>query len=300
MVIDRRPVDSERAQHHYREDVMVQVDIIWGYAFGATFAAAAARQLEKEEKPFVNRWYVFLLIFLSVFFAPSGLYLLWEHTQWETMQVATTMKDIPAWLVTLFAVTNVTQGILGYWTTLKLVKKGNYYGAHVNWMVAWILFWFVLVCGWDCTGYQRFLYDASMFNGELWAPGKHMGFGFFLSNVWWTLVVMAVFFAPMLIYAFINFTREGAKMDPTIRPEQVPGPFRILVFNFVTQWVVCLGLAILASLSVMGLRDLFGSTLLGYLVGIPAFSIVAYFLLFRRKMPMYYIAKQLFVKESGD
>ena len=102
---------------------MVQVDIVWAYAFGATFAAAAGRQLEKEEKPFVNKWYVFLLIFLSVFFAPSGLYLLWEHTQWETMQVATTMKDIPAWLVVIFAVTNVTQGILGYWTTLKLVKK---------------------------------------------------------------------------------------------------------------------------------------------------------------------------------
>ena len=89
-------------------------------------------------------------------------------------------------------------------------------------------------------------------------------------------------------------------MDPSIKPEQVPGPVRILLVNFATQWVVCLGLAILAALSVMGLRDLFGSILLGYLVGIPAFSVVAYFLLFRRKMPMYLIAKQLFVKESGD
>jgi hypothetical protein len=278
---------------------MVQVDVVWAYAFGATFAAAAGRQLEKEEKSFDNKWYVFILIFLSVFFAPSGLYLLWEHTQWETMQVATTMKDIPAWLVTLFAVTNVTQGILGYWTTLKLVKKKNYYGAHANWMWSWILFWFILVCGWDCTGYQRFLYDMSMFKGELWSPGKHMGVGFFMSNVWWTLVVMAVFFGPMLIHGFIKFTRDGAKMDPSIRPEEVPGPVTILAAYFGVQWVACLGLAIVAALMVMGLKDLTGSTLMGYLIGVPLFIVLAQVLLFRRGMPMQKIAKMLYIKEPG-
>ncbi len=280
---------------------MVQVDIVWSYAFGATFAAAAARQLEKEEKPFNNKWYVFILLFLSIFFAPSGLYLLWEHTQWETMQVATTMKDIPAWLVVIFAVTNVTQGILGYWTTWRLVKKKNYYGAHANWMVAWIIFWFILVCGWDCTGYQRFTYDMSVNGGELWTAGATMGISFFYaSRVWWTLVVMAVFFAPMLIYGFINFTREGAKMDPSIKPDEIPSPIKILFFNFATQWVVCLGLAILAALSVMGIRELTGSLLAAYGIGIPAFTLVSYFLLFRRKMPMYLIAKQLYVKEPAE
>jgi hypothetical protein len=280
---------------------MVQVDIVWSYAFGATFAAAAARQLEKEEKPFNNKWYVFILLFLSIFFAPSGLYLLWEHTQWETMQVATRFDDIPAWLVTIFAVTNITQGILGYWTTYLLVKKKNYYGAHANWMAAWIIFWFILVCGWDCTGYQRFLYDMSVNNGMLWEPGKIMGISFFYtSRVWWTLVVMAMFFAPMLIYGFINFTREGAKMDRTIPADRVPGPAKIMVFYFVTQWVLCLGLAILAALAVMGIRELTGSLLAAYGIGIPAFSLVAYFLLFRKKMPMHLIAKQLYVKEPGE
>jgi hypothetical protein len=280
---------------------MVQVDIVWSYAFSATFAAAAARQLEKEEKPFNNKWYVFILLFLSIFFAPSGLYLLWEHTQWETMQVATRFEDIPAWLVTIFAVTNITQGILGYWTTWWLVKKKNYYGAHANWMAAWIIFWFILVCGWDCTGYQRFTYDMSVNGGELWTAGKTMGISFFYaSRVWWTLVVMAVFFAPMLIYGFINFTREGAKMDPSIKPGEVPSPIKILFLNFATQWVLCLGLAILAALSVMGIRELTGSLLAAYGLGIPAFSLLSYFLLFRRKMPMHLIAKQLYVKEPGE
>lgn len=280
---------------------MVQVDIVWSYAFGATFAAAAARQLEKEEKPFNNKWYIFILLFLSIFFAPSGLYLLWEHTQWETMQVATTFSDIPAWLVTIFAVTNITQGILGYWTTWRLVKKKNYYGAHANWMVAWIIFWFILVCGWDCTGYQRFTYDMSVNGGELWTAGKTMGISFFYaSRVWWTLVVMGVCFAPMLIYGFVNFTREGAKMDPSIKPDEVPSPVKVLFFNLATQWVLCLGLAILAALSVMGIRNATGSLLAGYGIGLPVFSLAAYFLLFRRTMPMHWIARQLYVKEPGE
>ncbi len=280
---------------------MVQVDIVWSYAFGATFAAAAARQLEKEEKPFDNKWFVFILLFLSIFFAPSGLYLLWEHTQWETMQVATKFDDIPAWLVTAFAVTNITQGILGYWTTFRLIKKKNYYGAHVNWMAAWIIFWFLLVCGWDCTGWQRFLYDMSVMGGELWAPGKQMGLSFFYaSRVWWTLVVMGVFFAPMLIYGYLNFTIEGAKMDPSIGKEKAPGVITVLVLYFGAQWVVCLGLAVLAALTVMGIRELTGSLPAAYCIGVPVFSIFAYRLLFRRRMPMHLLAKRLYVKEPGE
>ncbi|MBP7734568.1 MAG: hypothetical protein KA369_01215 [Spirochaetes bacterium] len=280
---------------------MVQVDVVWSYAFGATFAAAAARQLEKEVKPFNNKWYIFILLFLSIFFAPSGLYLLWEHTQWETMQVATKFSDIPAWLVTIFAITNITQGILGYWTTFLLVKKKNYYGAHANWMVAWIIFWFILVCGWDCTGYQRFLYDMSVNDGALWEPGKLMGVSFFYaSRVWWTLVFMGLCFAPMLVYGFVAFTREGARMDRTIPSDNVPGAPKILALYLGTQWVVCLGLAILAALAVMGIRELTGSLLAAYCIGIPAFSAAAYFLLFRRKMPMHWIARQLYVREPGE
>jgi hypothetical protein len=167
-------------------------------------------------------------------------------------------------------------------------------------MVAWIIFWFILVCGWDCTGYQRFLYDMSVNNGALWEPGKMMGISFFYaSRVWWTLVIMGVFFAPMLLYGYVNFIREGAKADPAVK-NRVPAVIPILIWTFGSQWVVCLGLAILAALSVMGIRDLTGSVLLGYLIGLPAFSIVAYFLLFRKKMPMHFIAKQLYVQEPGE
>ena len=281
------------------EEFMVQVDIVWAYAFGATFAASAARQLEKEEKAFNNKWYVFILLFLAIFFAPSGLYLLWQFPQWETMQVASSREDIPAWLVVIFGVTNITQGILGYWTGYLLSRKGKYWAAHANWMVAWIIFWFILACGWDGTGYQRFLYDASAFGGELWAPGKTMGIEFFYkSRVWWTLVVMALFFAPMLIRGMVQGIREGAKLDPVIS-KQTPGTLKTLILFFGTQWVVCLALAIIAAVAVIQLGNLLGHIGWGYLVGLPLCGIVYYFALFRGKMPLYQIAKQLFVKEPG-
>jgi hypothetical protein len=279
---------------------MVQVDIVWAYSFGATFAACAARQLEHQEKIFDNKWYVFTLLFLSIFFAPSGLYLLWQFVQWETMQVAHTFSDLPAWLVCGFAVTNVTQGILGYWTTCKLIKKGKYYAAHANWMWSWVLFWFILVCGWDCTGYQRFLYDASLFGGEPWTPGRHMGIGFLTSHVWFTLVVMAVCFAPMLVHGTAGFLREGARLDPAIGKGEVPSSVRLLALVFGAQWVVCLALAIVASLMVMGARRVTGSTMAGYLIGVPAFVVLAQILLFRRGMPMHRLARQIYLREPGN
>lgn len=279
---------------------MVQVDVVWSYAFGASFAACASRQLEKTDKPFNNKWYTFNLLFLSIFFAPSGIYLLWQFIQWETMQVARNFNDLPAWLVCGFAVTNVTQGILGYWVSYVFIKKKNFYGAHANWIWAWILFWFILVCGWDCTGYQRFLYDASVNGGVLWEPGNHMGITFFWkSHVWWTLVGMAVFFTPMLAYGMIYFLNEGAVQDPTLSPDQIPHPITFTIFVFGTQWVVCLVLAVGAALIVMGLRDVTGSVLLGYLIGVPLFIVLAQLLLFRRGMPMQWIAKQLYIKEPG-
>jgi len=110
-------------------------------------------------------------------------------------------------------------------------------------------------------------------------------------------VVMAAFFAPMLLYGYVNFVREGAKLDRSIPANEIPSPVKILTVAFGAQWVLCLGLAIVAALAVMGLRELTGSVLLGYLIGLPLVSVVYYFILFRGKGVMYRIAKQLFIKE---
>lgn len=279
---------------------MVQVDFVWSYAFGATLAAAAARQLKREDKPISNNYGTYLLLFLACLFAPSGLYLLWQFPHWETMQVAAAHDEIPAWLVVIFAVTNITQGILGYWTTWKLIKKDHLYLAHVNWILAWTIFWFILICGWDGTGWQRFLYDPTMFNGELWAPGKHMGLDFLTSNVFLTLAVMGVFIAPPITYALIAWIREGAKLDPKITADSIPGPVKIALVSFLIMFIVCPGLAALASLLVMKIGGAFRNMLVGYLIGIPLFSSMSYYLLFKRRMPVYMIAKLLFIREPDE
>jgi len=270
---------------------MVQVDVVWSYAFGATFAAAAARQIEKEESPFQNKYFTALLLFLSILFAPSGLYLLWQFPHWETMQVARTWSDIPAWLVCLFGVTNITQGILGFWVSSRLIRGGNTYGANVNWMVAWTIFWSILVMGWDTTGWQRFLYDPTV-AGALWTPGAHMGINFFTSNVWLTLVVMGVIIGPALGIPIARWVREGVQSDPAAAARGVPGYANIIAITLVGTFGICLALAVANGLLVFLIRDLTGSILLGYFIGLPLFWAIAYFVLLRPGRPLHRFAKQ--------
>ena len=90
---------------------MVQVDVFWSYALGAGFAITHAWQLEQERKanrsPFDHSSFRNTILFLACIFVPSGVYLVWAFPSWETMHVGD--RDMPAWLITAFALTNVTQ-----------------------------------------------------------------------------------------------------------------------------------------------------------------------------------------------
>jgi hypothetical protein len=55
-----------------------------------------------------------------------------------------------------FTITNVTQGILGYWVTYNLLSRGKCYKAALQTVMAYTGFWFILVNGWDKSGYKRF------------------------------------------------------------------------------------------------------------------------------------------------
>ena len=276
---------------------MVQVDVVWSYAFGASFAAASTRQLVNEPKVFVNKTYSSLIHFLAILFAPSGLYLLWQFTSWETMQVAQTFSDIPDWLVLGFAVTNITQGILGYLVGYRFIRRGNFYAAHVNWMVAWILFWFILVSGWDTTGWQRFLYDGTMSHGASWSPGAYMGISFFTGNVFTALFCMGLVYTPWLWLGIVKANYVGIRHDMTIPRSQKPSIHAIVLCSLGVQFTLALLLAIVAAMIVKGFAIWTGVVWLGYLLGLPLAIAAGYFLLFKRGMPMHFIARQLYVKE---
>jgi hypothetical protein len=137
---------------------MVQVDVFWSYGLGSSFALAASKELAKEraagrgllESPYFAK----TLLFLSALFAPSGAWLLWSFPSWETMHAGT--RELPGWLVSVFAATNVTQGALGFAIVYILAARKKLWAAWLHWYFAYFAMFFILVHGWDGRGYQRF------------------------------------------------------------------------------------------------------------------------------------------------
>lgn len=143
---------------------MVQVDIFWTFAIGSSFAVAASKQLKKEEKPFDNRFFLKTLLFLSVLFVPSGAYLLTQHPGWETMfalypylvDLENAAKGIiprsAGLIVSLFAMSNILFGMLGFYLAYRLIQKNKMMAAHSLWIFGYFMMFFILIVGWDGTG----------------------------------------------------------------------------------------------------------------------------------------------------
>jgi hypothetical protein len=255
---------------------MVQVDVFWSYGLGATFAIASSRQIlarrraaalesrgepsgveEPVGPPAQSRWrdpYLMrTLLFLALVFAPSGVYLVWQFPSWETMHVGD--RDMPAWLITTFAITNVTQGLLGFWVVERLLAAGRSYLAYLQILVGYVGMFFILVHGWDGKGYQRFFSptrdDFVNWNGN-WAA-------WLTSDVAFTLLGMGVVLVPALLWAAVGWQREGYRLAPADAPR--PGAAAIVALTLATVFVAGLGLSIGASLLIHGL---------GTAAGVPA------------------------------
>lgn len=175
---------------------MVQVDVFWAYGLSSGLALAAADELRRApERPLVEtRGFTWMLIWTALVFAPSGLYLLWAFPSWETMFVARDHSSIPAWLVALFGFTNVSQAILGYAVTAHCLRRGKTRAAWAQLWGSYFFFFFILIVGWDGTGYRRFLYAG---DGSDWTGGVELPWtAFFGSPVFFTLLGMGVVFLP--------------------------------------------------------------------------------------------------------
>ena len=187
---------------------MVQVDVFWSYALGASMACAAQHHLEIEEKPSQSSYFVKNLLYLSTLFAPSGIYLLWNFPGWETMFVFD--KSMAAWLVTLFAITNVTQGILGFYVCYWLIRRGKIYAANLQWIGGYFIMFFILIHGWDGSGYQRFFYGGTI---EQWRAGVDFHvYQFIYSDVALTLYGMGLILLPVLFWIISRWLMDGYKL----------------------------------------------------------------------------------------
>jgi hypothetical protein len=184
---------------------MVQVDVFWSYGIGAGLGlASAGHAADRDESRWSDPFLMKTLLFLALVFAPSGLYLLWAFPSWETMHAGT--KDLPAWLVCLFGITNVTQGLLGYLVARRLMRAGRTYLAYLQTVAAYLAMFLVLVHGWDGKGYQRFFSptheDFVGWSGDwqLWLT----------SPVALTLLAMGAVLVPLLLWMQVSWLGHSA------------------------------------------------------------------------------------------
>lgn len=186
---------------------MVQVDIFWSYGLNAGLALAAGKALKKHDSFWKNPYFTLSLLWTATIFAPSGIYLLWNFPSWETMFVAQNHLSIPAWLVCLFSLTNITQGILGFWVTYYFLRRGNQRAAALQTIWSHAAMLFVLVFGWDGSGFRRFFYAGT---GDDWFQGSPYPFtAFFTAPIFYTLLGMGVIFIPTYFGLIHFFRRQG-------------------------------------------------------------------------------------------
>jgi hypothetical protein len=255
---------------------MVQVDVFWSYGFGTGFALAASEQLARtpaRERSFLaDEHFARNLLFLALVFAPSGVCLLWAFPSWETMHVGD--RELPAWLVTAFAVTNVSQGLLGWWVARRLILAGRRFVAYLHWIAAYFGMFFILVHGWDGTGYKRFFSSRpEQLVGWHWGRVGE----FLVSDVALTLYAMGVVLVPIVLGWMGQWLRTGALLREAssgkVEHRRRPPPSRLRCWLWVLGGIFGLGLgsAIVASLLIHALGWVLGAlviVLLLWFVGV--------------------------------
>jgi hypothetical protein len=189
---------------------VVQVDVFWAYGIGASFAVGASRQLATEPRQALldEPQAIRTLLYCGLLFAPSGAWLLWAFPSWETMQVASGHAALPPWLVALFAVTNVSQGLLGFWVARRLIRRGHPYAAFLQAGFGYAAMFFILVHGWDGKGYQRFFSvdQAAFGRWRTGNVGEWLG-----SPVALTLYGMGLVLIPSMLALIAKPLRRGRK-----------------------------------------------------------------------------------------
>ncbi|MBE2252605.1 MAG: hypothetical protein IAE78_23940 [Myxococcus sp.] len=189
---------------------MVQVDVFWSYGIGAGLGLASAakglRTLERPLEALRSADAFQALLFLAVVFAPSGFVLLWSFPSWETMHVGT--RELPGWLVALFGITNITQGLLGFVVARWLSSRGRAFSALLHWLGGYFGMFFILVHGWDGSGYQRFFSPTrEALTGWTWRTAA----SWLTSDVALTLLAMGVVLIPWLVGLTVSWLRASQR-----------------------------------------------------------------------------------------
>jgi hypothetical protein len=247
---------------------MVQVDVFWSWGIGAGLGAASAWRAKKSEplKDAARSTELSAtLLFLACCFAPSGFVLLWNFPSWETMLVGT--RDMPGWLVAAFGVTNITQGAAGFLAARWLTTHGKGYGGYLNLLAGYFGMFFILVHGWDGSGYRRFFSARpEQLNGWTWSTAAQ----WLTSDVALTLAVMGIFLVPWLVGLSVRWLHGGHLAARVAHP-----PSRVALGASLLALLV-LAMPALAIAASVAIRQL------GWIGGTLAFAVAAYALCLRK------------------
>ena len=286
---------------------MVQIDVFWSYAIGAGFAVAASRQLTDEyskvkDPGFINtvkncagnRYFTMMLLYLGLFFAPSGAFLLWNFPSWETMHLLINRDSIPTWLALIFTITNISQVIIGFLIAHWLIKKSKPYAAFLTIIIAYIFFWFITVHGWDGKGFQRFFsVSQQVFSQWTWEAIPQ----WLSSPIAISIFLMGLVMIPVLILMMINWITYGKKIalsvkDLRIRQEK-QSKGEIVFFFLLSVFGGSLGTAVMASF-IIHLVTFLTNVILGWIIG-GALSISLIIILGTRRHGYFYFMYRHFL-----
>jgi hypothetical protein len=248
---------------------MVQVDVFWSYGIGAGFAVANTLQLETQQKAGKSAYdhtsFRDALLYLGSMFVPSGAFLIWQFTSWETMHVAT-RDQIPGWLMAAFTITNFTQGILGFAVASMFLRRRNQYGAYLQWLFGHFGLLFILVHGWDGTGYMRFFSTSrAEFAGWTWATAAR----WFGSDIFFSLMTMGVVMLPVLFGVMGRDLKRGYQTGGGARPAS-GSQASVVMLALWMFWALIPGVLISAIMASVAIR------FLGWIAGALAFAAVIY------------------------
>eukprot|EP01059_Diplonema_ambulator_P000998 TRINITY_DN1076_c4_g1_i1.p1 TRINITY_DN1076_c4_g1~~TRINITY_DN1076_c4_g1_i1.p1 ORF type:complete len:326 (+),score=60.02 TRINITY_DN1076_c4_g1_i1:140-979(+) len=185
---------------------MIQVDVFWSYAMGAFFACCAGPALVNSKNTTENWYFAYTIMFLSLIFAPSGVFLLSRNPGWESMFVFDresfgARKLTDAFIPTAFGFTNVALGLLGFWVSRKLMAANRRGIATYLWMSAYMGMFSILG-----FGYGRFLYQGTI---EDWRAGKQTHIkDIFTFEITQVILAMGIFVAPGLLYPVLAWQSQ--------------------------------------------------------------------------------------------
>jgi len=257
---------------------MVQVDVFWAYSIGAGFAVAASHELiaAPRRRLLEDPRLASTLLYCGLLFAPSGAWLLWGFPDWETMQVASSHAALPPWLVALFAATNIGQGALGYWVARRLIHAGRVYAAYLQAGIGYLAMFFILVHGWDGTGYQRF-FSPDRASFATWSEQNlthHIG-QWLGSPVALTLYGMGALLIPAMLALMLSSVQSGHRTVGVCR-----NPIGLVAAVLIAVLGIALGSAVVASMLVH---------VAGWWLGIPTAAALIYLVVGRRRNGLAYL-----------